>query len=378
MRNRYTVILGALAAVLSLVVLSSSVAWGVESPDGSTLAMTGNCLQALPDVFVGDFDGDGLDDLGLYQSDENAFYVSLSTGKSFGDSGSGRWVAPNEFGNSGGRYLIGDYNGDGRDDLGFINPSDNTFHVSLSTKTRFGAAGSGRWIGPNEFGHSGGTYYVGYFNGGLKADLGFFDPSNNTFHVSLSTGSEFNAPHSGRWIDPNEFGNANGQYVIGDFNEDGSEDLGFFEPVNRAFHVTLSDGTDFGKSGSGIWIPPNEFGNANGTFFSGDFDGDGDADLGFFEPGNNSFWVALSDKHSFPFTDRKQWVAPGAFGHRDGQYLIADYNGGGKDDLGFYNPGDRTFHVGLSTGAPGFDFKGSGRWASLYQCRTYMPMVKRR
>jgi hypothetical protein len=378
MVKRSSFIFLAWVVTLSLVALSSSVSWGAGEEVGSADAISAYCTDTLPDVYIGDFDGDGRADLGLFWPDDNTFHVSLSTGKRFGDDGSGQWVAPNAFGNRDGQYYVGDYNGDGRSDLGFFNPGDNSFYVSISNGEGFGAIGSGQWIAPNQFGHRDGRYYVAFFNGGLKSDLGFFDPTDNSFWVSLSTGSAFNAKHSGQWISPNTFGHANGEYYIGDYNEDGSEDLGFFEPANNSFYISFSDGEGFYGPRSGQWIAPNTFGHAGGRYYVGDYDGDGDADLGFFEPADNSFHVALSSKTSFPASDRKRWVAPNALGHRDGQYYVGDLNGGGKSDLGFYDPANRSFYVGLSTGYPGFDFTGSGYWANLRICRSYLPMMLRR
>jgi hypothetical protein len=362
---------------LSLVALSSSVSWGAGEGVGAADALSIYCRDALPEVYIGDFDEDGRDDLGLFWPDNNTFHVSLSTGKRFGDEGSGQWVGPGAFGHSGGQYYVGDFDGDDRDDLGFFDPNNSSFHVSLSTGSSFAGTGSGRWLDPLEFGNANGRYYVAYFNGGKKADLGFFYPANNTFWVTLSTGSGFEMPKNNPWIKSNEFGNANGKYYTGDFTEDGTEDLGFFEPANNSFYISMSDGEDFGQAGSGQWIAPNTFGHAGGQYYIGDYDGDGDADLGFFEPADNTFWVALSNRREFPPDRRQRWVDPNELGHAGGQYFVGDFNGGGKDDLGFYDPTNGTFYVGLST-ASGFDFTGSGVWANLRMCRSYLPMMVRR
>jgi hypothetical protein len=368
MVKKTSLYLVAWVVVLSLVALSSSVSWGEEAPASSSFAFLPFCSKPRTDIYVGDFDGDGRSDLGVFRGVDNSFHVLLSTGKLFGDEGSGRWVEPNQFGNANGKYYIGDYDGDERSDLGFFDAADNSFHVSLSTGERFGGAGSGRWIGPNEFGHRDGRFYVAFFNGGLKSDLGFFDPADNSFWVTLSTGSAFGAKHSGQWISPSTFGHAGGEYYIGDYDEDGSEDLGFFEPANNSFYISFSDGEGFYGPHSGQWIAPGTFGHAGGRYYVGDYDGDGDADLGFFEPTGtyaNSFWVARSSGTSFPAGDRRRWVDPNKLGHAGGQFFIADFNGGGKDDLGFWDPADGSFTVGLSTGYPGFDFTGSGVWANV-------------
>jgi hypothetical protein len=370
MGKRTNLLTIALAVTLSLVAFSSSVSRGEEeAPASSSFAFLPYCSKVRMDIYIGDYDEDGRSDLGIFRGKDNTFHVLLSDGDEFGAEDSGQWIGPNQFGNSNGQYYIGDYDGDDRSDLGFFNAANNSFHVNLSTGEGFGALGSGRWIDPNGFGNRNGRFYVGFFNGGKKSDLGFFAPSNNSFWVSLSTGTAFGAKYSGQWIAPGEFGNRNGRFYVGDINRDGSQDLGFFEPANSSFYVSLSNGEDFGKDGSGRWIPPGEFGNAKGEYYVGDYDGDGDADLGFFEPGDNSFYVARSAKRDgewgFPESERERWIEPGAFGHGDGLFYVGDFNGGGKDDLGFYDPADGSFTVGLSTGYPGFDYTGSGVWANI-------------
>jgi hypothetical protein len=379
-RKRYNLsVLLTLAVLLSLVALSSASSWADAYTFGSAPSISGDSTATMPEIFVGDYDEDGKSDLGLFWSSSNSFDVLLSTGKRFGGSDSGQWSAPGVFGHAGGQFYVGDYSGDGRSDLGFFEPGNNSFHVSKSTGTSFGGAGSGQWIAPNAFGNRGGTYYVGFYNGGAKADLGFFEPSNNAFYVSLSTGSSFNAPDSGQWSAPNAFGNAGGQFLIGDYNGDGSQDLGFFEPSNNTFSISYSYKSEsFGGPSSGLKIGPGEFGhNEDGRFYVGDFNGDGRADLGFFEPADNSFYVALSSGTSFPPSGRRQWVSPNAFGHAGGEFYVGDYDGDVKDDLGFYDPGANAFRVSLSDGSK-FKTSDSSLWARFQIYRIYVPLVIRR
>jgi hypothetical protein len=376
MRKKRNLVFLALVATLSLVTLSASASWGprdtVDEPANST-----DCTDVMPELYPGDFDGNGEFDMGVFWPDDNSFHVLLSTKKGFYKSGSGQWIAPNTFGNVNGQYHPGDFNGDGKWDLGYFRPSDNTFHVRISTGDDFDGAGGGRWIAPGEFGHSNGKFFVAYFNGGLKADLGFFDATNNTFHVTLSTGSGFGAEHSGQWVGPNEFGHAGGRYYVGDFNDDGSDDLLFFDPTrDNSVWVRTSDGTGFRNAR--LWA--GGFGHTNGQHYVGDYNGDGKFDLGFFDATTNTFHVAISIGTRFSGEEPSgMWVKPNTLGHGRGRFRVADYNDGGKSDLGFFNPDNRSFYVGLSNGSNGFNFTGSGYWAHFGRCYGYMPLsLKRR
>ena len=372
-RNPFGV-LCSLSILLCLVLVRSPAAAQEGEPEGSVRVADHPCTTLPPELFIGDFDGDGRSDLGILYQEDYSFYVSLSIEERFAAPGSGEWLAPNVFGNRDGQYYVGDFDGDLKSDLGFFNPADNSFHVSLSTGSGFGGEGSGRWIAPGAFGHSNGRFYVAFFNGGRKADLGFFDLNDNSFWVSLSTGSSFGADHSGQWIAPGTFGHAGGQYYTGDFNNDGSQDLGYFEPADNSFHVNLSNGEAFWKSGSGRWIEPGTFGHSNGRYLVGDFDGDEKADLGFFNFGDNSFHVNLSTGSDFGALGSGRWIAENGFGHPGGQHFVGNFNGGehGKSDLAFYEPGNNGVHVRISNGS---GFYEGHQWVSLNRCLLYLPVT---
>jgi hypothetical protein len=85
--------------------------------------------------FVGDFDGDGVDSVGLYRESTGFVYFrdSLSSG-----------VADVSFffGDPGDRIVAGDWDGDGRDSVGVYRSSTGRFYVSLEN-----AAGPADWSG---------------------------------------------------------------------------------------------------------------------------------------------------------------------------------------------------------------------------------------
>jgi len=85
--------------------------------------------------FVGDFDGDGIDTVGLYRQSTGFVYFrdSLTTGTadlSF------------YFGNPGDQILVGDWDGDGDDTVGVYRPSNGMLYVNLENTN-----GSADWEG---------------------------------------------------------------------------------------------------------------------------------------------------------------------------------------------------------------------------------------
>jgi len=89
------------------------------------------------------FNTDSLAD--LVTCENNEYAVAISNGKGFGPpaTGSGIWAkgwacSP--------QAIVGDFNGDGMDDIAVPNTSNNTWAVMLSNGKEFGAPGSGTWL----------------------------------------------------------------------------------------------------------------------------------------------------------------------------------------------------------------------------------------
>lgn len=276
----------------------------VTLSNGSGFVPSGAWLAGVEGVLVGlaDFDGDGRFDLLHLRHGAEPALDSLWVSRSVNEAGADRFAAPQQwsppgaFGGRWGRYETGDFDGDGDADVLFLEPSDHTLHVSLSTRSGFHGAGSGRWAGPGEFGGAWGTYLVGDWNGDGPDDLLFLEPSDHSLHVSLSAGSGFFAPGSGRWIEPGGFGGTWGRHHTGDFDGDGRSDLLFFEPSDDSVHVALSSGSGFRYSG--VWLDPNHFGEDRERYLIADYtgpeaDGRSRTDVGYMT-GDGDFYMAAA------------------------------------------------------------------------------------
>jgi hypothetical protein len=253
---------------------------------------------------IGDFNDDERADLIHLRLGETAagdtLWVSLSTN----ENGVNQFAPPRmwgaQFGGRWGQYLVGDFNGDDNSDLLFVEPSDNTVHVNQADAAGTRFLGGQRWVGPNWFGHRNGRYLVGDFNGDGRDDLLFLEPADNSIHVSLTNeqGSAFFAPGSGAWKGANGFGGMTwGRHYVGNFDGQGGDDLLFFEPSNRTVHVTLSRKENYFFN-SGVWLAPNHFGQSPDRWFPGDYTGlggraDGLVDLGYLAD-TGEFYVTMT------------------------------------------------------------------------------------
>ena len=194
------------------------------------------------------------------------------------------------FGSGGGdlrdRMLVGDFNGDGRNDLAFHAPWMGQILVGISTGTSLSWSA---WAGAGTTDLMG-RWLVGDFNGDGKSDLTYHDPWGGQLNVFISTGSTFG---SAQW------GNAGatelkGRWLVGDFNGDGKSDLTYHNPWGGQLYVFPSTGSGFGSA---------QWGNAGATelkdrWIVGDFNGEGKHDLVYMNPWDGGSYMFLSDPNN--------------------------------------------------------------------------------
>jgi murein DD-endopeptidase MepM/ murein hydrolase activator NlpD len=119
------------------------------------------------------------------------------------------------------------------------------------------------------------------------------------------------------------FGRAGDQPVTGDWNGDGTTDVGVRRPGARAFLLRNADGsTTRIKVGTTMGVP-----------VIGDWDGDGRADVGLWNPATRKFTERTAG-------GQLTKVRLGAVGDLP---ITGDWNGDGATDLGVYDPATQTF-----------------------------------
>lgn len=282
---------------------------------------------------VGDLNGDGKTDLMGYTGSQGIWHVVLSTGSSFSAPGSGHWNGP-----SGGvsNTFLGDFNGDGKTDaMGRV--SSGVWFVGLSSGTNFNAPGTGQWSG-----HAGGASdnFIGDFNGDGRSDSLGYTGVAGKWHVALSNGvSGFTAPGSGIW---NGHSGTRSNNFLGDFNGDGKTDIMGYTGSQGLWHVSLSSGTNFQAPGSGNW-QGHPAGAGNNVL--GDFNGDGMTDIAGYKTAG--IWhVCLSTGTNFSC---REWAGHG--GGTSNNFL-GDFNGDGKTDTMRYTNTSGVWQVALAGGPP--------------------------
>jgi len=186
--------------------------------------------------------------------------------------------------------IIGDWDGDGYDEIGVFRPKVEGFDQStfyLVTRN---------WADlPYEVGAADKTIPFGYYpddipvagdwDGDGDDDIGGYYPANSTFYLYLlnlgsSTATSFKEV---------PFGLSGDTPITGDWDWDGDDDVGIFRPNTPP--NTNSFCLDLGLTGGQHELGPYELGDIGDKPVAGDWDGDGDDNLGVYRPGENKFYL---------------------------------------------------------------------------------------
>lgn len=218
---------------------------------------------------VGDFNGDGLDDLVFYHSLNGQWWVALSDGSGFGTPRP--WLAGWAKG-PGWKIFIGDYNGDSYDDLLVMQESDQGWQMAVNDSregfqpqpAHFSGLGEASW-----------QQAVGDVNGDRTDDLIAYNTTTGTVQVAQVFDSRITAPQT--WMTGGERFK---QMVNGDFNGDSRCDLVFYSAREGVFYTASSNGR-------AMILQPHSFGpwapGVKRLVGAGDFDGNGKTDLASLE-----------------------------------------------------------------------------------------------
>ncbi|HEX7288782.1 MAG TPA: M64 family metallopeptidase [Candidatus Angelobacter sp.] len=315
------------------------------------------------DGITGDFDGDGRSDVLIHNGQDLAIYRS-QTGSHALDL---VWTANNIVPAAPGgitwqpaphdQYFVGDFDGDGKDDVFVFNGTDWIIpYLGLLHSDGTGLQGVARYDGslPGFWQMtSGDRFMVGDFDGDGKADLFVFNGSNWAMpYLGLlrSNGNSLSGVHRYDHYLPGWVMSAHDQQFVGDFDGDGKADLYVFNGQDwgtstylgmiKSSGPALSNVKLFWNSLPGWTMRPSD------RFMVGDFDGDHKADLYVF---NGVAWgpayllmdrstgTNLSYVHRYDSSSAAANI-PGWAMRKGDRFFVSDANKDGKTDLFVYNP----------------------------------------
>lgn len=214
----------------------------VSLSDSFTFKNRKNWLKGFPLngvlPLIGDFNGDAKDDIINHPSKTNEFAIlALSTGSTFKLTQEWKLLAPELQG----QYLVGDFNGDKRSDLGFLSIATNKFYVATSRGNNF----SPFEVWGNNLAAAIHAITIGDFNGDQKDDISFTtNQLPNHVYVSLSSGRKLKI--ASIWADT--IPSTSPKFEVNDFNADGLDDLLYTSTDSKKIYVMLSNKTSFDES----------------------------------------------------------------------------------------------------------------------------------
>jgi hypothetical protein len=323
----------------------------VANPSGSFMAAAGSpfAVGMSPwGMAVGDFNGDGRPDLAIADFNGNSVTVLLGNGSGGFTPATGSQFALGTYPIS---LVVGDFNGDGNQDLAVANAGTNNVTVLLGNGSGGFAPAPG---GPSPVGIYPISIAVGDFNGDGIQDVAVTAWLNSsstpgTVTVLLGNGSGGFAAAAGS---PITVGIVPDSVVAEDFNMDGNLDLAVANADSGDITLLLGNGSGGFTPAPGS--PITAFGGTVGPMVVGDFNGDGIPDLAMVTSQNLVQAGVLLGNGSGGFTPAPGspfTVGPYPFPN---SLVVGDFNGDGRQDLAVTDSASNNVSVLLGNGGGAF------------------------
>ena len=197
--------------------------------------------------FMGDWDCDGTDTPGLFRLSDAFAYLRNSNSLGIADI---RFF----FGNPSDVPLAGDFNGDGCDTLSLYRPSEQRFYIVNKLGQNEGGLGPADYT--FDFGNPGDTPFVGDFDGDGIDEVGLHRSTTGLIYFEdalLPNGGGGTADHQFIFGDPGD------RFVAGDWNGNAADSPALFRPsdCNLFFKYTNTQGNADRSFGFGQpdWLP---------------------------------------------------------------------------------------------------------------------------
>ncbi|MFA5347492.1 MAG: VCBS repeat-containing protein [Methanoregula sp.] len=184
----------------------------------------------------GDWNGDGKTEIGVFRPSTHIYYQDYN--------GNGAWNGAvidraYNFGITGDIPVSGDWNGDGKTEIGVFRPSTHLYYQDHN--------GNGAWNGAvidraYNFGITGDIPVSGDWNGDLRTEIGVYRPSTHIYYQDYNGNGVWNGAVIDRAYN---FGITGDIPVSGDWNGDERTEIGVYRPST---HIYYQD-----YNGNGVW-----------------------------------------------------------------------------------------------------------------------------
>jgi hypothetical protein len=299
------------------------------------------------DVTVGDINGDGRQDIIALDSFGN-WLALTNTGQTiagrvqFGNQTLSNWGTSNYQ-----NVMIGDVNGDGRQDIVARDPTSGTWWSLQYNGSTYSTHSVGNWTKQGTWQN----IQLADVNGDGRQDIVGQDATTGTWSAITYNGTSYVVQTLGTW-DPT----IRWQGVkIADLYGDHRQAIIGWDPTSGNWRAIHFDGTNYLNQTVGNWTPATYT-----DFLAGDITGDGRADI-VARDNTGSWWAltyngtAFGNQFLFGWDPTISWQ----------NALLADTNGDGRQDIVARNP--------LTGDWQAIDFNGStatsqvlGNWRTAY------------
>jgi hypothetical protein len=223
--------------------------------------------------------------------------------------------------------------------VGYYDRGDSSFHLSYSIPTGTQSDRAFVFGPPNQ----GGIVPVsGDWDGDGSSTVGWYRYSDASWHLTNELNGE---GASNITFTYGPAGDTSIQPVVGDWDGDGKDTVGWYRPSDASWHLASSNSTSL-TSTTFVW---GIAGDATLQAVAGDWNGDGKATAGWYRPSDASWHLAASNSAS-PATTAFVW---GPAGNTTVKAIVGDWDGNKTASVGWYRPSDASFHVTNTNAASG-------------------------
>lgn len=176
---------------------------------------------------------------------------------------------------------------------------------------------------------------LGWSDTGLNVDgVGLYNPLRSRFFLKDNLAST-NADYAF------DYGQSNIDWIplAGDWNGDGADTIGLYDPRNSLFNLSN------GLGGNSDYVFNFGPGNAGWVPLAGDWNGDGADTIGLYNPARSRFFLkdtldGADANYAFDFGPANVGWTP----------IAGDWNGDGTDTIGLHDPLSSTFYLSNNLG----------------------------
>jgi len=269
--------------------------------------------------------GNGLTDIGAYGPDRNTLYVTRNASTP-GSPALGAGGPYSTGWSSVDKTMALDFDGDGKDDILGRNGDNLFIWRNTSTGTGWSIANYQN-LGPGNSTVS--SYLMGDFDGDGRVDVGAYGPDRNTLYLTRNASTPGNpalgagGPYSTGWSSVDKT-------MTLDWDGDGKDDI--LGRVGDGLYIWRSTSTSTAFSFAG-YQPIFAFGNSTVSYYlMGDFDGDGKPDIGALDTNHVNFYVNRNTSTPGNLSVVAGGLYSTGWGSRD-NFMVTDWDGDGKDDI---------------------------------------------